>query len=361
MQWSASRLASLLSGRMARNIYFWLILTYTRLDFEYTLTQVCFTIILFALLAALFYTNNLRLIPRFLSTKAYGKYVRYYLLLCLAVALGYITTIKLMLAYFQGYHVGSVSPLVLGHETADLSIVAFLEELIPYFIVLFMVGCIFAMSWYVMDYQRQQRLIEEGAKQRLETELNFLKSQINPHFLFNTLNNLYSLTLKKSDTAPEVVSKMSAILRYLLYESDVKLASFEKEKEIMLAYIDLEMLRLKDRGNMEFLITADKEYSIPPLLWLPVLENVFKHGTSFINTAARKISYRFDITADVLTISSANTISKSTDLLPKMQEGIGLKNLEGRLKLLYENRHAVNIKQTNDEYRITVEVKLAGL
>jgi LytS/YehU family sensor histidine kinase len=115
----------------------------------------------------------------------------------------------------------------------------------------------------------------------LKNELEFLKSQIQPHFFFNTLNNLYSLTLKKSDLAPEVVVKLSDLMSYMLYESDSLETTLRKEVEHIKNYLDLEGLRFGKRLHLNFDIIGEVDKKkIPPLLLLPFIENAFKHGTS---------------------------------------------------------------------------------
>lgn len=293
------------TGRVARNIYFWLLLIYTRLEFNYTPLKVLFTAILFALLMLLFYGNNLFLLPQLLSRKKYKAYWLSYSVLTFIVSLAYTWAIKWMIHHYPEIDTGMVSPLAMETETGLLTAGALLKESVSYFIILFIAGCIFAMSWYVMKYQRLEKEVEAIEKKHLQTELDFLKSQVNPHFLFNTLNNLYTLTLTKSDAAPDVVSKLAAILRYLLYESNEASVSFDKEKEIMQAYIDLELLRLSDKKHLHFDITADRSCKVPPLLWVPVLENVFKHGTRFISSEYF-IDYSFRVKGEEIQIYSKN-------------------------------------------------------
>jgi two-component system, LytTR family, sensor kinase len=352
-----SNIAGLLSSRLARNVYFWAMLLYTRTEFSYTLAQAGYTAVLFLLLALLFYTNNLLLIPAYLSHKKYMAYLSRYIPLTIVISAAYISVIKWALHRQPQFHPGSISPLVLGGETGSFSISAFVTEWWPYSICIFIVGCIFAMSWYVTDYQRQQKLIEQTQKQHAQMELSFLKNQINPHFLFNSLNNLYALTVKKSGDAPEVVSRIASILRYLLYESDAGLVTFEKEKEIMQAYIALELIRMKNTADMRFSITADRDYSLPPLLWLPVLENVFKHGTRYI-ADYYPIDYSFSIKEDLLTIVSSNNFKKDNDPPSTPARGIGLPNLTQRLNLLYDGRFTMSAKNEEDRYTIIIKINL---
>ena len=129
------------------------------------------------------------------------------------------------------------------------------------------------------DWIQNQQLMKEKEKQYLETELNFLKAQIQPHFFFNTLNNLYSLTLKKSDQAPEIVLKLSALMSYMLYESNTSKVSLSKEITYLQNYLDLEKLRFGQRLVVIFEMEGPiEEVSIPPMILILFLENSFKHG-----------------------------------------------------------------------------------
>jgi LytS/YehU family sensor histidine kinase len=207
------------------------------------------------------------------------------------------------------------------------------------------------------DYWRQQEIIKETLQKQLETELSFLKNQINPHFLFNTLNNLYALALQKSDAAPDAILKLSSILRYILYESDTPTVSFEKEKEIMQAYIELELLRLSDKEQLHFNITTDKPYDLPPLLWLPVLENVFKHGTRTMSEK-NPVEFNFEIKNGRLSVYSKNN-DKMLVGSNGQPGGVGLNNLKKRLELLYPNKHRFETKSENNFYVAQIQIDLS--
>ena len=205
------------------------------------------------------------------------------------------------------------------------------------------------------DYSRQQKVLEAAQRKQVETELHFLKSQVNPHFLFNTLNNLYGLSLKKADTTPDAILRLSSILRYMLYESDAERVSFEKEKEIMQAYINLELLRLPANDDFRFVIESDREYMVPPLLWLPVLENVFKHATRVI-TDKYFIAYSATIKDGVLTIHTRNNYKPNGN--SATEGGIGLSNLRKRLELLYPARHSIAAMPDGDAFVVELKVNL---
>ena len=351
------KVLNVLGGRIARNIYFWAFMIYSRLDFDNSRWQTIFTGILFLLLMILAYVNNLLLVPRLMARKKYLLYWIVYSAMTFILSLGYIYTLKIMVHYFPSYTVGRVSTIS-NTASGNLSLSSALSEQTTYFWVMFTLGCIFTMCWYVMDYARQQKLIETTTKKQVEIELTFLKNQINPHFLFNTLNNLYALSIKKSENTPNVILKLSSILRYLLYESNVDKVSFEKEKEVMQAYIDLELLRLQQSDGMTFKISADRAYNIPPLLWLPILENLFKHGTRFI---ADKyfLEYRFSIENNLLMIYSKNIYkAKAENEQADNAGGVGLENLKKRLALLYPGKHKFVTSKEDNYYITEVEIQI---
>jgi len=239
----------------------------------------------------------------------------------------------------------------------ELTFASIIESSAGYFIVYGLWLFVSTLTWYMHDYWRQQELIKDTLQKQLETELSFLKNQINPHFLFNTLNNLYALALQKSDDAPGAILKLSSILRYILYESDTPTMSFEKEKEIMQAYIELELLRLSDKEGLRFDIMTDKSYELPPLLWLPVLENVFKHGTRTISEKT-PVEFHFEIRNNRLSVYSRNDVKMLVGS-NEQRGGVGLNNLKKRLELLYPEKHSFETRSENNFYITQIQIDLS--
>ena len=191
---------------------------------------------------------------------------------------------------------------------------------------------------------------------QLETELEFLKTQIQPHFFFNTLNNLYALTLEKSKKAPDVVLKLSEIMEYILYEAkEPKIGLFNEVKYIQ-NYIDLEKLRYGDRVEVDISIQGDIEsYSVPPLLFLPFIENCFKHGTKDNNNM--KVSISFEKTEDnYLNFSVINNYNQFTNKIKN--HGIGNKNVERRLELLFKDDFVLNTNTKKQNYIVELRIPL---
>jgi two-component system, LytTR family, sensor kinase len=192
-------------------------------------------------------------------------------------------------------------------------------------------------------------------KEKLQTELSFLKSQIQPHFFFNTLNNLYSLTIKKSDKAPEMLLKLSDLMSYGLYEAEASAVSLEKEIEHIRNYIELESLRLGNRLTIQFDVNGDLEGKrIPPLLFLPFIENCFKHASP--TDKSQSINIRIEVDATEIRLSTSNpfTILNKTTLDKK--GGLGLKNAYRRLKLLYGEKYRIKESREDGLYLVDVSV-----
>lgn len=186
-------------------------------------------------------------------------------------------------------------------------------------------------QYYISQNLREnQQLLE---KEKLETELNFLKAQINPHFLFNTLNNIYSLARKKSDETPELILKLSKLFRFVLYETQSKKITISQEVQFLNDYIELEKVRYKDRLSVLFEYQIDNENTlIAPLILIPIVENAFKHGGSeAISKGFIKIFLKLN--NNKLFFDVKNSFEKET--INENQSGIGLKNLKRQLELMY--------------------------
>ncbi len=349
-----------LSSRIALNIYFWLLalnLMYNNVQNQMDYPAkwyILFIGINISLLMLLVYFNNLYLVPRLLARKKRKLYFLCVFSFTFLIACIYTIVQKYIIIRFPKIEIMQIS-FISAPVTRKWSLSSLADEFQTYFVAFLMLVFIFTALWFMYDYSRQQKLNQLAAIKQTEAELNFLKSQLNPHFLFNTLNNLYGLALTKSDDAPLAILKLSSLMRYMLYESDVKLVSFEKEKEAIQAYIDLEMLRLDKDEIMNIKMEADHNYNIPPLLWLPVLENIYKHGTRLI-TDKFLLDFSFTIHNNVLKISSRNYFKPKTHA---QNSGIGLDNLHKRLKLLFPGKYELTSGTEENIYSTTVTIQLA--
>ena len=207
-------------------------------------------------------------------------------------------------------------------------------------------------SWY-LEKEKQQQL----EKEKLTVELQLLKSQLHPHFLFNTLNNLYSMTLERSMQAPEAVLQLSALLRYMLYECNEPVAELKKEIEMLETYIALERSRFRERLDISVSFTGDIDKKrIAPLLLLPFVENSIKHGTGE-HLDKSWISLHLHVEGDVLTFKMINSMEERGMVLAG-GSGLGLQNVRRRLSLLYPD-HQLKITAEEDTFLVSLSLRLA--
>jgi len=207
------------------------------------------------------------------------------------------------------------------------------------------------------DWVRQQRIQQDLEKQNMQSELRFLRSQINPHFLFNTLNSLYALALKKSDKAPEVVLRLSEMMRYMLYECNEKRVSLEKEVNYMKNYLELEKTRHGQKVDIQLEVEGSaSDHRIAPLMFIPFLENSFKHGLS------NQLKYGF--VHILLRVDDKEVNFDITNSKPALHDpnyhrgGIGLKNVKRRLDILYPNQYSLQISDDPQTYSVNLQIQL---
>jgi sensor histidine kinase YesM len=244
----------------------------------------------------------------------------------------------------------------------------FFPDLLPYYTILD-TGILFTLFWLysivtfaaaimlVIYWYEHQKIEQSLAEDKLEAELKFLKAQIHPHFLFNTLNNLYVLTKKKTDEAPELLLKLSEILRYMLYECESTTVPLKKEINIIEHYIALERLR----HGSDLSCTFKKEgesFGLPvaPMLLLPFVENGFKHGVS--KMADQKWIHITLLYKDGLLrfVVENSKVPVNGTTVNNADEGIGLKNVRRRLELLYPDVHTLRIFDNTDHYTVVLEI-----
>lgn len=232
--------------------------------------------------------------------------------------------------------------------------------LLVYFPSVYLVSFIMLTIKSLKDRLEEKHQLEVLQKEKATNELKFLKAQIHPHFLFNTLNNLYALTLNKSDAAPEVVVKLSELLDYMLYQCNEPKNEIYKEIELLEGYIELETLRYGNLLDLTFHHEVDDEKTpIAPLILLTILENAFKHGVS-ANPMASKIEIDLFVKQGKLDLKVFNT-KPDLDLSekqPKGKKGIGNNNLKRQLELNYPNKHQLKIEDSDNSYLVNLEIEL---
>jgi len=216
----------------------------------------------------------------------------------------------------------------------------------------------FSLGLKVLERQAKfEETKKELEKEKLNSELAFLKNQISPHFFFNTLNNIYSLVSINAEDSQKAILKLSKLMRYLLYESEQGNTMLSSEIDFMINYIDLMKLRLSNRVDLEINFPSDfEDKSIPPLLFIPFIENAFKHGISNKGESFIKIG--------MLTDKSSISFNCSNSIPPQRTEtadgsGIGLDNIRKRLNLLFPGKYDLKIDQNDKIYGISLILNLA--
>jgi LytS/YehU family sensor histidine kinase len=207
-------------------------------------------------------------------------------------------------------------------------------------------------EWFKAEKQKK-----EMENEKLHSELAFLKSQVNPHFLFNILNNICSLARKKSDDTENAIIQLSRIMRYMLYDSKDEKVSLEKEVEYLQNYIDLQRLRISDSVIINFTIEGNMEGKmVEPMLLIPFVENAFKHGVSYLEASHIDICLKID-NGDLHFRVENNRIKKSDDPI-QQESGIGLKNVLRRLDLLHPGTHSIDIEENATKYIVNLDISL---
>jgi len=302
--------------------------------------QNAFTIILLHGSAA--YFNNYYLVPTILRKRQY---------------LTYLISIFLTISFICFIHI----LFLLWADTIDdsekyslWSIEFFINDAISIsYTLAITLALMFFKQWFEKD-----RLADRLEKLNIETELKYLKSQINPHFLFNSLNSVYALTLSKSDKAPEVVLKLSDILRYILYDGGEKLVSLKKEIQYLENYLELEKIRYGSRLNAKLEILGDSSgKEIAPMIFLPFLENSFKHGVNS-NIGNTFVHILFNINDNELIFKIENNkAGHHLNETPDYQGGIGIDNVKKRLNLLYPGMHSLIIEDELETFSVKVIIE----
>jgi hypothetical protein len=297
-----------------------------------------------ARMAVLFYLNYWVLIPQLLARRRVVVY--------LLAVLGLMILLHVpMSLHWLG--IGTPPPPRPGTTLADRQ--QFQAVIILVTVLVWMVssGLRITSEWF--DNERARRQMHSD---KLTAELAFLKSQVSPHFLFNTLNNIYSLAQLRSDDTPEAILKLSQLMRYMLYEANDPRVALEQEVEYLHNYVDLQRLRLADDVEIEFSQEGPMGGKlIEPMLLIPFVENAFKHGVSYQHRSAIRIVLR--VVGDELRFRVQNRrFVTAAPPAAARDSGIGIQNVTQRLQLLYPGRHQLDIRPTDDEFIVTLTLAL---
>ena len=220
-----------------------------------------------------------------------------------------------------------------------------------FFVYLVSTSFTLAQNWLAAE-----RKNEEIEHEKINTELSFLKSQIHPHFFFNTLNNIYALAVTNSDQTAAAVMKLSSIMRYVISETDNQYVELKNEIEFIRHYIDLQLFRLTDKVIVDFTYEGDvDDKKIVPLLFMPFVENAFKYGISTKDKTAIYIS--LFVVGNKLTFKVKNTIFKNMGVLTETN-GIGIQNVKRRLELVYPHDYTLHVSESNNQFNVELNLNL---
>ncbi|QHT66674.1 sensor histidine kinase [Rhodocytophaga rosea] len=288
------------------------------------------------------YLNYFLLLPRFLA----GKNVWKYLLGFLAVFMFFIASRLYLERWLIDGYTYQEKYLYTPRFIVQISAVAL-------FIAIFVAMLRFAEQWFELEARKK-----EVENEKLMAELNFLKAQINPHFLFNTLNNLYYLAFTQSPNTTEVIAKLSQMMRYMIYDSNHPKVMLSKEIEYMQNYISLEKLRLNNQIPICFKIEGSPDQIlIAPLIFITFLENAFKHGVSN-NQSGSWVKISICINGKECVYKVENSKISSNGQAHTGKSGIGLQNVQRRLALSYPGKYELKTNDLPDRYSIQLNLLL---
>jgi len=290
------------------------------------------------------YFNYLVLFPKLLKSGNYVQYIGYTLLLLLIASF-----VQRLISYeVLSTFMPTMRDLGRWRFYKFLKVAAFLAIPLITFIGI-------SILWRYLDLQKQTQRLE---KEKLQAELNYLKSQINPHFLFNTLNNIYSLSLENSKKTSQLILEFSEFLSFSLYESGKKTIPLKREIDLINNFVALEKSRFEDRVNV--MSTIDKQgidtYMIPPLILVPFVENAFKHSLKEETDMAEvRISLKVDTNFLVFNVRNSKPMHvQDTDT----NHGVGLENIRKRLEILFGDEHRLIINSEPQEFSIILTINL---
>ncbi len=306
-----------------------------RVDYVYTLsflTSICIPVLI----------NLYLLIPKFLTTEKYLSYSLLFLLNLILFSQLNTWFFKSIIDYifpnyfFISYHSGT--------------------KLIIMFSIFLVATMLIKLAEDWVYFNRNENRVLKTQNLQIQTQLSFLRSQINPHFLFNSLNVIYALALNKKETTKDAIVQLSDILRYVIYDSNTERVTLKQEITLLKNYIAFQELRQHSVAQIRLSISVeDDNYNIYPMLILPLIENSFKHG---VNADIANTFIHIDLMqkATEFNINIANNNPKETSSAKTSNQGLGLKNIKQNLSIVYPNQHHFEISNTNSTFVVTLKL-----
>jgi two-component system LytT family sensor kinase len=303
-------------------------------------------------LVLFYYFNTQFLIPKLLMKEKWGFYI-FSVISALLIFLflpkyiaGLIASPEIHQTMVPGNSNGPVRPRMRRRGIVDTYNIAI-------FFLVFTVGTCIAV---IQRWLKTEETRKETESQRVNTELSFLKSQINPHFFFNTLNNIYSLAIIRSEKTAPAVMKLSSIMRYILTETTQDYVPLQNEVDFINNYIELQQVRLTDKTTVNFISIGETENKmIAPLIFIPFVENAFKYGISTIQSS--NIEIKLESKENSIEFNVSNYIIPSENNMLE-NTGIGINNVKRRLELMYPNKHILTHSFQDNHYYVHLEIQL---
>ncbi len=354
--------------RLARHLVFWLAwilfssivqLTNIRLDtFEWrdlAFYQLLRTLTRLPSPLIFCYVTVYLLVPKFIPSKRYWLFL---LSLMLFSVLLYFFNYYVLTPYY------SAPAYLIGGAFRNMAVTSpFVKKFFSFYSNINFTGavpacCLMLAVKYYKDWFIKQKQSEILLLENTQAELLLLKAQVHPHFLFNTLNNIYAFTLTKQPRAADLVDQLAGMAYYMSKEGAQPLVPVSRELQLIQDYIGLEKIRYGDRLEMQQEITGDCDHKmIAPLLMIPFVENSFKHGTSKMR-GKQWINLRISITEYDLVFTLSNSMPALSQIDEDQKGGIGLKNVQKRLQLLYPGKHQLKIESTEEIFTIHMQLQL---
>lgn len=311
---------------------------FSALDPAYDVKYLLLCILLSVVLIIIFYFNYFFLIPKFLLPKKYWYYFSF-LLLAIATVL-FLFGIIFLFSDFNPEKISRLNPIV--------------EKIIPVIIVnailLWLLCIVSSILWAIYDRLKQSET------EKLTAQIASLKSQINPHFLFNTLNNIYATAIDTSPKAADMVDKLSEMMRYTMKDTQQDLVSLEDEMNYINNFIELQRLRLDRSVRLEYAgLSMVPDFQIAPMLLIPFIENAFKHGVN----SEQKSHIRIELTMSKpeLRLSVVNNkVAVQREISER--SGLGIENTRHRLNLIYPSKHLLVISDSDKEFAVSLHINL---
>jgi sensor histidine kinase YesM len=329
-----------INSKWIQHLVFWVLSvyaigTYFSISSIFKFIDFFYAVLFHIPLLYLVYVNLRILIPRFLEKGKYGLYA---------------LNVLLLLATTYGLHEFTFE-ILLPILPTEFYMVSFTEwqVLLSIFVIYLVLTTLIKLSksWYTL---------QQLQKEKLSIELNSLKAQVNPHFLFNSLNSIYSQALSKSEQTADTVLELSNLLRYMLYEVGEDMVPLSKEIEMLENYIELQKLRVDESAHISWRVSGELEgVKIAPLLVFPLVENAFKHG---LKGASEDSYVRVSVHVDQsILIEIENNIGEVDDMEKGKYGGIGLENVKRRLELIYPRQYELVIDDKDDSFHVKLELK----